>query len=113
MNRLWDQIGAISSRLFQNKRFRKCFFSALAVLFILQLYFVREMLAAEVLFGIVFAIVLLLCGMFYLVGAVGERGLDLAEAGIRVAARSARWSFSAVEDFSRKQFRHRHSQSAP
>ncbi len=113
MNSLWDQIGAVSSRLFQNKQFRKLFFAALAVLFILQLYFVREMLAAEVLFGVAFAIVLLLCAMFYVVGAVGERGLDLAEAGVRVAARSARWSLSALEGFSRKQFRHRHSQSAP
>lgn len=113
MNKLWDQIGAVPSRLFQNKQFRKWFFSALAVLFVLQLYFVREMLAAEVLFGMAFAVVLLLCGVFYVVGAVGERGLDLAEAGIRVAARSARWSFSALEDLSKRQSRHRHSQSAP
>lgn len=113
MNNLGDQIGAVSGRLFQNKQFRKWFFSALAVLFVLQVYFVREMLAAEVLFGVVFAVVLLLCGVFYLVGALGERGLDLAESGIRVAARSARWSFAAVEDLSKRQFRHRHSQSAP
>jgi hypothetical protein len=114
MNNFGEQIGAVSGRLFQNKQFRKWFFSALAVLFVLQLYFVREMLAAEVLFGMAFAVVLLLCGVFYIVGAVGERGLDLAEAGIRVAARSTRRSFSALEELlSKRQFRHRHSQSAP
>jgi hypothetical protein len=113
MNKVGDQIGAVSGRLFHNKQFRKWFFSALAVAFVLQVYFVREMLAAEVLFGIVFAVVVLLCGLFYVVGALGERGLDLAESGIRVAARSARWSFSALEEVSKRQFRHRHSQSAP
>lgn len=113
MNRLWDQVGAVSVKLVQKRQFRKWIFSSLAILFILQLYFVREMLAAEVLFGIFFAIVLVLCGIFYVVGAVGERGLDLAEIGIRAAARSARWSFSAIEELSKRQFRHRHSQSAP
>lgn len=113
MNKLGDQIGAGAGRLFHNKQFRKWFFSTLAVLFVLQLYFVREILAAEVLFGMLFAAVLLLCGLFYIVGAAGERGLDLAEAGIRAAARSARWSFNALEEVSKRQFRHRHSQSAP
>jgi hypothetical protein len=113
LNKIGDQIGAVSGRLFHNKQFRKWIFSVLAILFVLQVYFVREMLAAEVLFGVVFAIVLLLCGLFYIVGALGERGLDLAEYGVRVAARSARWSFSAVEELSKRQFRHRHSQSAP
>lgn len=113
MKRLWDQIGAVSAGLFRQKAVRKWLFSSLAVLFILQLYFVREMLAAEVLFGMLFVVVLLLVGIFYAVGALGERGLDLAEAGIRVAARSARWSYSALEDLSKRQFRHRHSQSAP
>jgi hypothetical protein len=113
MKSLWDQIGAVSTGLFRKKTVRKWLFSALAVLFVLQLYFVREMLAAEVLFGMFFVVVLLLCGIFYAVGALGERGLDLAEAGIRAVARSARWSYSALEDVSKRQFRHRHSQSAP
>jgi hypothetical protein len=113
MKRLWDQFGAVSGQLYQKKQFRKWLIALLTVFFVLQLYFVREMLAAEVLFGMGFAVLLVLCGIFYLVGAVGERGLDLAEAGIRVAARSARWSFNTIEDFSKKQFRHRHSESAP
>ncbi|MDE3109899.1 MAG: hypothetical protein KGL02_08155 [Acidobacteriota bacterium] len=113
MKTLWDRMGNISAQLLRNKLFRKWFISSLVVLFVLQLYFVREMLAAEVLFGMLFLVVMLLFGIFYAVGAVGERGLDLAEAGIRVAARSARWSYGALEDLSKRQFRHRHSQSAP
>jgi len=113
MKKLWGQFGAASSRLFHQKRFRKWVITLLAVFFVLQLYFVREMLAAEVLFAMGFAVLLVLCGIFYVVGAVGERGLDLAEAGIRVAARWARWSINTIEGFSKKQFRHRHSESAP
>jgi len=113
MNSLRDRIGAVSKGILQKKQLRKWLISLFAILFVLQLYFVREMLAAEVLFGMGFAVLLVLCGIFYVVGAVGERGLDLVEAGIRVAARSARWSFSTIEDFSKKQFRHRHSESAP
>jgi len=113
MNSVGDRVGAFVASVFRKKQFRKWLISLLVVLFVLQLYFVREMLAAEVLFGIGFVMLLALCGVFYVVGAVGERGLDLAEAGIRVVARSARWSFSAIEDFSKKQFRHRHSESAP
>lgn len=113
MNRLWDQFGAVSARVFEKSQFRKWVIALLAVLFVLQLYFVREMLAAEVLFGMGFTVLLVLCGIFYVVGAVGERGLDLAEGGIRVAVRSARWSFNTLEEISKKQFRHRHSESAP
>jgi len=113
MKTLWDQFGAASGQLHRKKQFRKWIITLLTVFLVLQLYFVREMLAAEVLFGIGFAVLLVLCGIFYVVGAMGERGMDLAEAGIRVAARSVRWSFNTIEDFSKKQFRHRHSASAP
>lgn len=113
MTKPWDRMGTVSTRFIHNKQFRKWLILSLAVLFVLQLYFVREMLAAEVLFGVFFVVLMILAGIFYAVGAVGERGLDLAEAGIRVAARSARWSYGALEDLSKRQFRHRHSQSAP
>ncbi|SRR5579875_86570 len=113
MKTLWDQIGEIATRLFKKKQFRKWLIASVAILVVLQLYFVQEMLAAEVLFGLFFVLVMILGGIFYAVGAVGERGLDLAEAGIRVAVRSVRWSYAALEEISKRQFRHRHSQSAP
>ena len=67
----------------------------LAVLFTLQKYFVRELLAAELLFGLGFAILLLLGGIIYLVGAIGERGLGWTEAGIRVIADSTRRGYGS------------------
>jgi hypothetical protein len=48
----------------------------------------------------------------YLVGSLGERGLDFAEVGVRVIGDSARRGFSAIEEISRKQFRQARSESA-
>jgi hypothetical protein len=73
---------------------------------------VRELLAAELLFGVAFGALLIIGGTAYLLGAIGERGLDVTEAGIRVLARSARRGYSMVDELSRKQFRHPRSESA-
>jgi hypothetical protein len=86
--------------------------SALAIFFFLQIYFVRELLAAELLFALAFGVLLFIGGAAYLLGAIGERGLGLTEAGIRVLARSARRGYSMVDELSRKPFRHPRSESA-
>jgi hypothetical protein len=83
-----------------------------SILFILQLYFVRELIAAELLFGALFAVLFLFVGICYLVGTIGERGLDWAEIGVRAVATTARRGYSTVEDLSKRSFRHLHSESA-
>ncbi len=93
-------------------KLRKGLLFGLAIFFFFQIYFVRELLAAELLFGLVFGVMLVLGCTAYVVGAIGERGLDVAEAGIRIIARSARWSSSVLDDISRKPFRHPRSESA-
>jgi hypothetical protein len=98
--------------LVEKARLRKGMFLALAILFVFQLYFIRELLVAELLFAVGFAILLVLGGIFYLVGAIGERGLDWAEAGVRVIGDSARRGYSSLEEISRKPFRHPRSESA-
>jgi hypothetical protein len=55
---------------------------------------------------------LAVAALAYLVGSLGERGLDFAEVGVRVIGDSARRGFSAIEEISRKQFRHPRSESA-
>jgi hypothetical protein len=47
---------------------------------ILQVYFLQELLAEEILFVVGFAALLLICGSLYLIAALGERGLEFAEA---------------------------------
>jgi len=91
---------------------RKRLAFGLLVLLVLQMYFVRELLAAEVLFGLGFLVLLSLGGIFYFVGAIGERSFDLLEAGVRAVAPVARRGYARIEEISKKPFRHPRSESA-
>jgi hypothetical protein len=91
---------------------RKGLVSAVAIFFFFQIYFVRELFAAELLFGVIFGAILILGGTAYMLGSVGERGLDVAEIGIRVLARSVRRGYNMMEELGRKPFRHPRSESA-
>jgi energy-coupling factor transporter transmembrane protein EcfT len=93
-------------------KLRKGLVAIIAIVCVAQIYFVRELLAAEVLFGIGFAVLLAFAGLFYLIGAVSDRGLDWTEAGVRVLAASARRGYASLEDISRKSFRPARSESA-
>jgi energy-coupling factor transporter transmembrane protein EcfT len=93
-------------------KIRKWYAAIVAVFIILQLYFVRELIAAELLFSLGFAVLLVLAGIFYVLGAIGERGLDLTEVGARTLAHSARRGYSKFEEISKKPFRHPRSESA-
>jgi hypothetical protein len=90
---------------------RKRIIWTLAVLFVLQIYFVRELIAAELLFSLVFAVLSTLAGICYVLGTIGERSFDWTETGVRVIAMSARRGYSALEELSKKPFRHPHSES--
>lgn len=91
---------------------RKWVLTAVALFFVLQLYFVRELLAAELLFGVAFGIVFLIVAAFYIVGTIGERSLGLTEAGVRALAQSARRGYAGIEDLSKRPFHRPHSESA-
>jgi hypothetical protein len=106
--RIAATLGSVKERV----KIGKGMLSILAIVVVLQAYFVRELLAAELLFGIGFAVLFALGGLAYLLGALGERGVDLAETGVRVASVSARRGYSALEEISRKPFRHPRSESA-
>ena len=96
----------------QKAKVRKGMLSVVAVFFILQMYFVRELLAAELLFGLGFAVLLMLGVLFYAVGTLGEKGLDVG--GSR-RARDLQFGaprLCGLEEISRKPFRHPRSESA-
>jgi len=67
-----------------------------AVLVFLQFYFVRELIAAEFLFGAGFAVFLALAGILYVIGAIGERSLEWLEAGVNLITRSTHRIYSGV-----------------
>ncbi len=96
----------------QNTKVRNRVGWGLAIFLVLQLYFVRELIAAELLFGVLFAFMFALAGLFYVVGTIGVIGRGWAEAGARVVAVSARRGYSTFEEISKKPFRHPHSESA-
>jgi hypothetical protein len=103
----WAQIQTLANSVVEKANMRKSMMTVVAVavltaFFVLQFYFVRELVAAELLFGLAFTILLALGGLAYLVGSVGERGLEFAEAGVRMIGDSARRSLSNVEGISRK-----------
>ena len=106
------QLRKYASDFWQNKPLRKRTAWGLAVFIVLQLYFVRELIAAELLFGMLFVFVFALAALFYAVGTIGIEGRSWAEAGARVVATSARRGYSALEEVSKKPFRHPHSESA-
>jgi len=112
MKKLLHEFGVFVSRSVRKTRVGKGTLYILFGFFALQLYFVRELIAAELLFVLGFAALLLVGAVVYFVGAVGMRGLDLADSGIHVLADSARRGFETIEELSRKPFRHPRSESA-
>jgi hypothetical protein len=85
---------------------RKWLWVFLGAVLVGQLYYVREMLAALVLFAILFAICGTVAGVIYLLGRAGESTISAAEP-------LARKSFAYAEEISRKAFRRPHSAPAP
>jgi hypothetical protein len=112
MKTLLEQSKSLALLIVEKAKVRKGLLLGVAIFFVFQLYFVRELLAAELLFGLGFAALLAVGAVAYLVGSLGERGLDFAEVGVRVIGDSARRGFSALEEISRKQFRQTRSESA-
>ena len=98
-------LGQVKTFANSEAKVRKGMMTVLAVFFGLQLYLVRELLAAELFFGLGFAVLLVLGGLAYLVCSAGERGLEFAEVGVRVMGDSVRRGFSNFEEISRKLFR--------
>ncbi len=100
------------SKAVKQAKLRKGLTFILAVFLFLQLYFVRELIAAELLFGLGFLVLLALIAVFYIVGFIGKRSFSWIEAGARAIAPFARRGLIKVEEISKKPFRHPHSESA-
>jgi hypothetical protein len=112
MNNASKEVQTFIAVMVGKAKLRKGMISSLAILLVLQLYFVRELLAAELLFGLGFGALLALGAIIYLAGALGERGLAFAEVGIRVISDAARRGYIGLEEVSRKSLRHARSESA-
>ncbi|HTZ75281.1 MAG TPA: hypothetical protein VMB47_15265 [Candidatus Aquilonibacter sp.] len=106
MNKLWQQAKELSLKAAKEPKIRKPLLRGLAVLLILQIYFVRELIVAEALFAMGFVIVMAIVGICYALGTVGLKGIDLTETGLRLAGQGARRSYEALEIAARNSIRH-------
>jgi hypothetical protein len=101
-----------TQELGNRQKLKRAAWFMVGIILILQVYFVRELLAAELLFGIGFAVLFFIGAIVYAIGRIGGRGLTWAESRTRVLAVSARRGLGALAEISRKPFRHPRSESA-
>jgi hypothetical protein len=85
---------------------RKALWCLLAAALLFQAYYVQEMLAALVIFTILFVIGAIITGAIYLLGRAGETTVTLAEP-------VARRGVAFAEELRQKAFRRPHSAPAP
>jgi hypothetical protein len=112
MKKTLGEVKGFVAAVVERAKLQKGLISILAILFVLQLYFVRELLAAELLFGLAFGVLCAIGAIIYLAGALGERGLAFAEVGIRVISDATRRSYIGLEELTRKSLRLPRSESA-
>ena len=101
----------LSGRMNENKA-RKWMWAGLLALAGLQIYFVQELLAALVLFGVVFAMIAIIALVLYLVDKAGQWSFSWVGQHSQPLLQVARRGWGLVEDFSKKQFRRPRSEPA-
>ncbi len=106
MNKLWEQSKCLLLKAAKEPKICKPVLGGLAILLVLQIYFVRELIVAEALFAIGFVVVMAVVGICYALGTIGLKGIDLTETGLRLAAQGARRSFDTLEIVARNNIRH-------
>ena len=90
----------------RRKAWRKWLYAILAGYIVLQVYYVREMLAALLIFTIFFAVFAFIATIVYIVGRAGEAGIVLAEP-------AAKRGIEIAEELSKKTFHRPRSAPAP
>lgn len=92
-------------------RIKKWMWIVLAGVVALQIYFIRALLAAELLFGLLFGLGLLLAFLIFLAEEIGEWSMEWARPRAREFATIAWRRLAQLEAFSKKSFRHLRSES--
>jgi fatty acid desaturase len=95
------------------KKARKWLWIGLAALAALQIYLVQELLAAMVIFSVLFAVIAIVALVIYLVERAGEQTLKWAEPQTHKAAEAARKALVRAEEISKKQLHRQRSETAP
>jgi hypothetical protein len=80
------------------RKLKRTIWWAVAVVLFLQLYFVRELIVLELLFGVGFAVFFAIALAIYGLSRAGERGMDLAEPYAQKVGELTKEGFSASVD---------------
>lgn len=96
----------------KTKQARKWLWVGLAAFAALQVYLVQELLAAMILFSILFVLVAVAALVIYLFDRVGQRTIEWAEPQTVKAAHAARKALDRAEEFSKKQLHRQRSETA-
>jgi len=92
---------------FRNKKIQKWLWFSLAALIAIQMYFVREMLAALLIFAVVFALGAAVVLVFFLFDQISQRTVEWAEPQAKRAAHAARRGVVHLEEEISKKLPHR------
>lgn len=106
MNALLVQAKEQILKAAKEPKIRRPVLRILAALLVLQIYFVRELIAAEALFILGFIAVMAVVGICYALGTIGLKTIDLTEAGVRLAVQGTRRSMDVLEEAARNSIRH-------
>ena len=96
-----------SLKWFRNKKIQKWLWFSLAALIAIHMYFVREMLAALLIFAVVFALGAAVVLVFFLFDQISQRTVEWAEPQAKRAAHAARRGVVHLEEEISKKLPHR------
>jgi hypothetical protein len=95
-----------------NRKNRKWIWLGLAALLALQIYYVQEMIAALILFAVLFAITLLVVALLFGLDLAGQRAAAWAEPQAIKTAHVVAQKWTLVGDLRKKLLHHQHSETA-
>ena len=97
----------------KTKKARKWLWIGLAAFAAVQIYFVQELLAAMIIFSVIFVIGTVAALVIYVVDRAGQKTVKWAEPQTARAAQAARKAIIRAEELSKKQLHRQRSQTAP
>ena len=109
----WTMIHRLRMQATEHKNILSAAIMTVAGLLVFEFYFLRELLAAELLFGLAFAALSSMVAMFYLIGVSCQRGFDRTEAHVHFLVGSVRRTVNLLEMPTGKTFVHQHHGPGP
>ena len=96
----------------KDKKVRRWLWVAVAAVVAFQTYYVKEMLAALILFAVLFAITATVVAVLYALDLAGQRAAEWAEPQAVKTAHVVAKTWTQVDDVRKKLLHHQHSEIA-